>query len=553
MTASARLVDYLGRGLAASLPTPGSITYAPNTAALYYATDTNALYALNEAGSAWVELPEYSDAQAVAAVFAAMVAGSAVSITTAGGHITIAVVISTDGTLGGVGASDTVIPSQKAIKTYVDAHGGGGGGGALTVTDGTTTESAVTTLTFSGASVSTTGAGEATVTITGGGGGGGGGGGAAISGLGDELPPVNAGPRADAYAAQGVLVHMTAAATLLGIKAFIAAVAGHTYAAYVYETDAAGNVISTVAQSAPVTIGASCNTFVTLGLTAPANLVSGNYYTLEIQLIGQGGTAECATWYHSGANGFASFPAIAMGCCAYAVDGAVPSATAPSHVTSDNQPYWVSPVWDNPAFVSGGGSRAAWDFSPPLASYFDTLWSGTGTNIALTDDAQAGLLFDCGPPSSGDLGGVHALRTLTTPADAWSMIAKMSSPLTSQAHSCYGLGLYNSSAGKILISGLAEGQTMKLLRLTPTGYNSEQDWSFAVTPSWFRADYDGSGTLSFYVSTNGKNWLEIYTEAVSGWLTGPPDKIGFGGDYNRGTGSHVIGEVSYFSLTGPAV
>lgn len=43
-----------------------------------------------------------------------------------------------DTTLGGSSASDYVIPSQKAIKTYVDNNGGGGGGGTVDQTyDGT--------------------------------------------------------------------------------------------------------------------------------------------------------------------------------------------------------------------------------------------------------------------------------------------------------------------------------------------------------------------------------------------------------------------------------
>lgn len=37
-----------------------------------------------------------------------------------------------DTSLGGADASDYVIPSQKAIKTYVDNNGGGGGASALT-------------------------------------------------------------------------------------------------------------------------------------------------------------------------------------------------------------------------------------------------------------------------------------------------------------------------------------------------------------------------------------------------------------------------------------
>lgn len=49
--------------------------------------------------------------------------------------------ISTDNTLGGSSASDEQVASQKAVKDYVDSHGGGGGGDTVTgktVTLGTT-------------------------------------------------------------------------------------------------------------------------------------------------------------------------------------------------------------------------------------------------------------------------------------------------------------------------------------------------------------------------------------------------------------------------------
>lgn len=43
--------------------------------------------------------------------------------------------ISTDTTLGGSGASDETVSSQKAVKAYVDAHSGGGGGGSVYITE----------------------------------------------------------------------------------------------------------------------------------------------------------------------------------------------------------------------------------------------------------------------------------------------------------------------------------------------------------------------------------------------------------------------------------
>ncbi len=44
--------------------------------------------------------------------------------------------LSIDTTLGGNSASDTIVASQKAIKSYVDSHSGGGGGTTYTAGDG---------------------------------------------------------------------------------------------------------------------------------------------------------------------------------------------------------------------------------------------------------------------------------------------------------------------------------------------------------------------------------------------------------------------------------
>ena len=43
--------------------------------------------------------------------------------------------LSTDTTLGGNSPSDIISPSQKAIKTYVDAQGGGGASALSDLTD----------------------------------------------------------------------------------------------------------------------------------------------------------------------------------------------------------------------------------------------------------------------------------------------------------------------------------------------------------------------------------------------------------------------------------
>jgi hypothetical protein len=66
--------------------------------------------------------------------------------------------ISTDGTLSA--NSDLIVPSQKAVKTYVDANSGGGGGG------GTTTNALTINNSGSGDASGATFNGSAAVTIS---------------------------------------------------------------------------------------------------------------------------------------------------------------------------------------------------------------------------------------------------------------------------------------------------------------------------------------------------------------------------------------------------
>ena len=63
--------------------------------------------------------------------------------------------LSTDGTLSA--NSDLIVPSQKAIKTYVDANSGGGGGGGTTTNplSFTTGGGASPTATFDGSAAIT--------------------------------------------------------------------------------------------------------------------------------------------------------------------------------------------------------------------------------------------------------------------------------------------------------------------------------------------------------------------------------------------------------------
>lgn len=64
--------------------------------------------------------------------------------------------ISTDSTLGGDGSSDSLVASQKAIKSYIDNHSGGSGivDSALSITSTNPVQNKVITLALSDISAS---------------------------------------------------------------------------------------------------------------------------------------------------------------------------------------------------------------------------------------------------------------------------------------------------------------------------------------------------------------------------------------------------------------
>lgn len=111
---SSILGDYLGRGVEADLPAPGTPSIGGTIARFYWATDTKILYALNEAatawdimdtipeapidansylreGGAWVVYSPYTDEQVRDVIGTALVAGTGIGISVddPGNHITI--------------------------------------------------------------------------------------------------------------------------------------------------------------------------------------------------------------------------------------------------------------------------------------------------------------------------------------------------------------------------------------------------------------------------------------------------------------------------------
>lgn len=210
----------------------------------------------------------------------------------------------------------------------------------------------------------------------------------------------------------------------------------------------------------------------------------------------------------------------------------------------------------NPAWAAGGGGGGNWWFLPPAASSF-TLVSGDATNLTLTDNTDAGLLINGGAPASGNIQRM-AYRTLTNSALDWTCIVRRDSIMPDDDFSnSFGIMLMDSVGGRLVTLGQ---DSTNFNRVTINRYNSLS--SYNSTPNsenfrttiipWYKIARVGSN-VTFSVSVDGKQWIDIVTESPTAWLANAPNRIGLGVSYNRGGGFRNLLTVDYFSLTGPAV
>jgi hypothetical protein len=67
--------------------------------------------------------------------------------------------------------------------------------------------------------------------------------------------------------------------------------------------------------------------------------------------------------------------------------------------------------------------------------------------------------------------------------------------------------------------------------------------------NWLRIKYvNGTTTLSFYSSADGKHWTLMGSETVAAFIANKPTRVGFGVSYNRNTGDNQRLSCGYLAL-----
>lgn len=211
-------------------------------------------------------------------------------------------------------------------------------------------------------------------------------------------------------------------------------------------------------------------------------------------------------------------------------------------------------TWVEVTSGGGGGGGGNWWFDPPASADF-TLTSGDGTNPILTDDADAGLLFDFGAYTASD-DNRFAYETLTSPTLDWELTIACKALLLDAAIG-FGIGMQDSASGKTITFLIRDNGFRFYNWNSLTNFGSIASANFTVGAMssrglyWLRAKRV-SGNIYFQVSVDGKQWQQVGTTTTAAFLGTSPNRLGVIGNYATTT-YRGFAAVEYYSLTGPAV
>lgn len=181
----------------------------------------------------------------------------------------------------------------------------------------------------------------------------------------------------------------------------------------------------------------------------------------------------------------------------------------------------------------GGGAAAiaAQRYAPPTTSSFTTVVGTNSENPSVSDTSDRGLNVTFGV-SPGGGNNVRFVGKNINAASNQSIIARLELPIL--VPQFYGAGLAFYDGTKLITFGVAAHSGDFLQRLDITEWNSTTSFNSNVFESvqyppamleWFRMDIVAGKIQRFFVSKNGKDWIEFFNTDLSGFMA-TPTKVG---------------------------
>lgn len=204
--------------------------------------------------------------------------------------------------------------------------------------------------------------------------------------------------------------------------------------------------------------------------------------------------------------------------------------------------------------MPGVATAKPWHWKPPLASDF-TLVSGDGNAATVTNDPDAGLLFDGGAVVNSVRRAAYV--TLSDETMAWEFIARVRGFISDASGSGLGLFMQDSVSGRQYAFHIRENSGFYVIAAAALSGAPASTPLGPIFPrtdglDWLRIVHDGS-SYTFYISANGKQWLSLGSVTNNAYLTNLADRVGFSSSYERSSGPKNMLAVEHWSLTGPGV
>jgi hypothetical protein len=206
---------------------------------------------------------------------------------------------------------------------------------------------------------------------------------------------------------------------------------------------------------------------------------------------------------------------------------------------------------------SGGGEGGGGGTPPSTAPKVDDFFgydgdpgitTGAGGMFQATDDPDGLLLVMSGQPNGDRWKGLaYGIAAANRP---WTARVHALLDYSMDQYSCSPLIVYRDGGANATVLGknVAGNTAAVTMPRAGVGYNGNPyESAQGQQYEWFRVDFDGNDTLTFYASKTGKVWAKLFTQGVAGTYGGLIDRIALGVECNKpGSATGVL--ISAFTV-----